>query len=157
MINQAKLRSYRTAPKYIFGFVVQRNYAHAKEVNSMNKNTRWQDEVSSETISHQEYNTFNDKGINIKITEAYKRTRFHYIFGIKRDVRHKSMLVDDENLTEFPLESVYSDVVRLKFIILVIFLSNLNNLQSFDTDIGNAYLEVIIKKKFFIISDPWFI
>ena len=81
----------------------------------------------------------------------------HYIFSIKHNVRHKSMLVDDKNLTEFPLESVYSDVVRLKCIILVIFLSNLNNLQSFDTDIGNAYLEVIIKKKVFIISDPWFI
>ena len=41
MVNQAKLRSYNTAPKYKYGFEVPRNYVHALRLDELNKNTRW--------------------------------------------------------------------------------------------------------------------
>ena len=74
MVNQAKLRSYRTAPKYMFGFQVPRNYAHAMELDSINKNTRWKDSVTLEMDSHKSYDTFHDKGKDYKIPEGYKIT-----------------------------------------------------------------------------------
>ena len=39
MVNQAKLRSYRTAPKYMFGCEVPRDYAHAEILDGQNGNT----------------------------------------------------------------------------------------------------------------------
>ena len=43
MVNQAKLRSYRSAPKYMFGFEVPRDYKHAMLLDQQNGNAKWQD------------------------------------------------------------------------------------------------------------------
>ena len=43
--NQAKLRSYRTTPKYKFGYIVPRDYKHAEELDKINKNNKWKDSV----------------------------------------------------------------------------------------------------------------
>ena len=40
-VNQAKLRSYNTAPKFKYGFEVPRDYAHALRLDKQNGNTRW--------------------------------------------------------------------------------------------------------------------
>ena len=48
----------------------------------------------------------------------------------------------DGQLTDIPLESVYSGVVSLRGIRLLIFLAELNDMEIWATDIGNAYLEV---------------
>ena len=50
-------------------------------------------------------------------------------------------------MTDTPLESVYSGVVSLKGLRLVLFLAELNGLQAWSTDIGNAYLEAKPKEK----------
>ena len=41
MVRQAKLRSYKTSPKYMFGFQIPRNYAEALKLDEQNGNTRW--------------------------------------------------------------------------------------------------------------------
>ena len=41
MVNQAKLRSYRTTPKYMFE--IPRDFKHAVELDKRNGNTKWQD------------------------------------------------------------------------------------------------------------------
>ena len=48
MANQAKLRSYRTTPKYQYGFEVPRDYDHAVRIDKQNGNTKWQDATSLE-------------------------------------------------------------------------------------------------------------
>ena len=45
LVNQAKLRSYRTTPKYKFGYIVSRDYAHAEQLDITNKNDKWKDSV----------------------------------------------------------------------------------------------------------------
>ena len=40
LINQAKLRSYRITPKYKFGYIVPRDYAHAEQLDIINKNDK---------------------------------------------------------------------------------------------------------------------
>jgi hypothetical protein len=50
-------------------------------------------------------------------------------------------MVADGHLMDIPLESVFSSVVSLRGLRIVIFLSKLNGLDLWATDIGNAYLE----------------
>ena len=145
MANQAKLRSYRYAPKYMFGFEVPRNYNHALELDKKNGNTRWQDCTKVEMEQLYEYSTFQDYGIDGKIPPGYKKIRTHLVFAVKHDGRHKARMVADGHLTDVPLDSVYSGVVSLRGLRLVLFLAELNGLDTCATDIGNAYLEAETK------------
>jgi hypothetical protein len=43
MINQAKLRSFRTSPKFKYGYEVPRDYNHAMELDKRNGNAKWAD------------------------------------------------------------------------------------------------------------------
>ena len=47
-------------------------------------------------------------------------------------------MVADGHLTDITLESVYSGVVSLRGIRIVLFLAELNCIDTFTTDIGNA-------------------
>ncbi len=60
------------------------------------------------------------------------------------------------HLTDIPLESVYSGVVSLQGLCLVLFLAELNQLETWAMDIGNAYLEAKTKEKVYIIAGPEF-
>ena len=61
------------------------------------------------------------------------------VYDVKHDGRHKSCLVAGGHLTDTPIESVYSGVVSLRSLRLVIFLAELNGLEVWGADIGNAY------------------
>ena len=78
------------------------------------------------------------------------------MYDVKHDGRHKARLVAGVHLTDVPLESVYSSVVSLKGLRLVVFLAELNGLEVWSTDIGNAYLEAQTKEKVYIIAGPEF-
>jgi len=80
----------------------------------------------------------------------------HLVFDVKHDGRHKARLVADGHLTEVPIESVYSGVVSLRGFRLVLFLAELNGLETYATDIGNAYLEAKTSEKVYIIAGPEF-
>jgi hypothetical protein len=74
------------------------------------------------------------------------------VYACKHDGRHKTRLCTNGNLTEIPVISIYSGVVSLK----VIFLAELNGLETWATNIGNAYLEAETSEKVFIIAGPKF-
>ena len=59
-------------------------------------------------------------------------------------------------MTETPVDSVYSGIVSLRSLRLVIFLAELNKLELWGADIGNAYLEAHIKEKVYIIAGKGF-
>ena len=92
-----------------------------------------------------EYSTFVDYGIYGKIPHGYKKIRTHLLFTVKHDGRHKARMVTDGHLTDVPLDNVYSGVVNLHGLRLVLFLAELNGLDTCATDIGNAYLEADTK------------
>jgi hypothetical protein len=51
LINQAKLKSYSSSPKYKYGFEVPKNYTHATHamhLDEKNKNTMWKDAADLE-------------------------------------------------------------------------------------------------------------
>ena len=53
----------------------------------------------------------------------------------------------DGHLTKEPNETVYSGVVSLRNLRLTMFLSELNGLQLWGADVGNAYLQGLTKEK----------
>jgi hypothetical protein len=79
---------------------------------------------------------------------------YHTSAKIPQDGRHKSQLVADGHLTVVSLESLYSGVVSLRGFRHVMFMAELNNLNFWVADIGNAYLESLTAEKLHIIVGP---
>ena len=63
--------------------------------------------------------------------------------------KFKARLVAYGHLVKEPTETVYSGVVSLRNLILAMLLAELNNLQLWRADIGNAYLQALIKEKLY--------
>jgi Reverse transcriptase (RNA-dependent DNA polymerase) len=156
MINQAKLKSYRRDPFWKFGVLVPRNRAQAVELDKQHGNTRWQDAEGIEMGQLLEYNMWIDKGIRVIPPNGYKKIRCHMIYDVKHDGRHKANIVAGGHMTEVNTDSVYSGVLSLRGIRLVIFLAKLNQLELWGADVGNTYLEALIKEKVYVIGGPEF-
>ena len=154
--NQAKLHSFRTKPVYMYGFQVPRNHSQAMELDAANGNTKWRDAEIVELTQIDDYDTFDDRGKDHRPPPDYKKITVHLIYAVKHDGRHKARLVAGGHLTETPIDSVYSSVISLRGIRLMAFLAELNNLEFWSTDIGNAYLESYTQEKVYIRAGPEF-
>jgi hypothetical protein len=154
MVNQAKLRLYNNAKRYKYGFQVPKNFEDAVQIDRSNGNTKWQDAVKLELDSVNSYNVFIDN--KSEIPAGHRKIRVHLVFDVKHDGRHKARLVADGHLTDVPLESVYSGVVSLRGIRILVFLAELNQLETWAMDIGNAYLEAVTSEKLYIIAGAEF-
>lgn len=157
-VKQAKLRSFRRTPKYMFGYQIPYDYKEAINLDNRNGNKRWEHATTGEMGVMGEYEVFKDHGHKDKVKppDGYKKIRVHLVFAVKHDGRHKARLVADGHLTDVPTESVYSGVVSLRGLRLVIFLGELNNLEVWAGDIGSAYLEAKTREKLYIIAGPEF-
>ena len=82
----------------------------------------------------------------------HQKIRVNLIFSVKFNGRNKARLVADGSLTPEPVENIYSGVVSLRHLRLVILLGELNSLELWGADIGNAYLEAYTHEKLFIIA-----
>ena len=85
-----------------------------------------------------------------------KKIWTHLVYSINHDERHKAGLVDDEHITNIPVESVYSGFVSLYHILLLVFISETNKMETWDTDTGNAYFEANSLDKTYIIAGTEF-
>jgi hypothetical protein len=90
-----------------------------------------------------DYHCFIDAGIYGRDSPPsdYKKIWAHLVFDVKHDGWHKARFVGGGHLTNVPTESVYSGVVSLWGVHMVTFLSELNGMELWATNIGNAYLE----------------
>ena len=158
IVKQAKLRSYNTSPVYKYGYEVPRNYQHAIRLDEQNGNHKWADATQLELDQIDEYSVFEDIGHKDKATSpaGFKRIRVHLVFDVKHDGRHKARLVANGNLTQVPLESVYSGVVSLRGFRLLLFLAELNGMETWATDVSCAYLEARTSELVYIIAGPEF-
>jgi hypothetical protein len=111
------------------------------ELDARNGNTKWRDAELVELEQIDEYQTFTDKGKGYRPDKEYKRINVHMVYARKADGRHKARLVAGGHLIDTPINSVYSSVVSLRGIQIVAFLAELNGLETWSTDVGNAYLE----------------
>ena len=88
--------------------------------------------------------------------DGFQKIRVHFVYAVKHDGRFKARLVADGHLTKDPVESIYSGVVSLRSLRMVVFLPQLNNLEIWGADVGNAYLEAYTDEKLSIIAGPEF-
>ena len=156
MANQVRLRNYRNRPRYKYGYQVPRSHEEAVFIDEKNGNRKWQDSEDLELQQLLDYDTFIDKGLGAPIPEGYKKIPCHMVYDVKHDGRHKSRLVAGGHRTDTPIESTYLGVVSLLGIRLVTFLAELNDLELWGTDIGNAYLESYTTEKVAFIAGPEF-
>lgn len=156
LANKAKLHSFRSKPVYMYGFQVPRNHTEAMELDRTNGNDFWKKAEETELRQIDEYKSFLDKGVGFKPGNDYKKIRVHLVYAVKHDGRHKARLVAGGHLTETPVDSVYSSVVSLRGIRILAFLGELNGLEVWSTNIGNAYLETYTKEKVYTIAGPEF-
>ena len=63
-------------------------------------------------------------------------------------------MVADSHLTDVPLVSIYSGVVSLHGVRTLAFLAELNGLETWSTDIGNAYFDAKTKELVYVIAGP---
>jgi len=153
--NQAKLQSFCTAPTYHFGILIPHNHKHTMELDQLHGNNLWRESEVTELDSIDEYNTFQDFGKG-KTPKRYKKIQYHIKYAVKHDLQFKACLVANGNLTETPLTSIYSSVVSLHGLRLSLFLAELNQLEVWSTDIGNAYLEAYTNEKVYVIAGDEF-
>lgn len=158
LIRQAKLRSFRTSPKYMYGYQIPSTYEEAIELDKKNGNNKWKEATELEMTQLEEYNTFKDLGTYHpdKIPQGFKKIKVHLVFAVKHDGRHKSRLVSRGDLTDAPTDSVYAGVVSLRGLRMCLFIGELNGMEAYATDIGNAYLEATTKEKVCIKAGPEF-
>ena len=79
------------------------------------------------------------------------RLSLHGISGVDHLIQHAG-----GHWTSAPVDSTYSGVVSLQGIQIVTFLAELNDLELWGTDIGNAYLESYTSKKVAFIAGAEF-
>ena len=156
MANQAKLRTFRQQPKFKFGEQVPRNHAEAMKLDALHGDTRWADSEALEVSQLHEYESFKILGYKAPTPEGYTKIRCHFVYDIKHDGRFKSRFVAGGHMTDTPAESVYSGVVSIPGIRMVTFLAELNELELWAADIGNAYLCSVTKEKVCFTAGPEF-
>jgi hypothetical protein len=123
-----------------------------------NGNNLWQQAEHDELTSIFSYEAFKDQGhkSTSKAPNDYKKITVHMVYAVKHDGRHKARLVAGGHLTDTPVDSVYSSVVSLRGVRMVTFIAQLNGLDIWCTDVGNAYLESHTQEKVYIIAGPEF-
>ena len=161
-VKQSRIRQVRASARYQHGFQVPRDYNDAMRLDKENGNTHWQDAMDLELTQIHEYKVFRDTGKakfhNGKVVtpDGFQKIRVHFVYAVKHDGRFKARLVVDGHLTKEPVESIYSGVVSLRSLRMVVFLSQLNNLEIWGADVGNAYLEAYTDEKLCIMAGPEF-
>ena len=143
-VKQSRIRQVRSPARYQHGF------------------QHWQDAMDLELSQIHEYKVLKDTGKaqfhNGKAVtpDGFQKIRVHFVYAVKHDGRFKARLVADGHLTKEPVESIYSGVVSLRSLRMVVFLSQLNDLEIWGADVGNAYLEAYTDQKLCIIAGPEF-
>ena len=161
-VKQSRIRKVRASARYQHGFQVPKDYNDAMRLDKENGNTHWQDAMDLELTQIHEYKVFKDTGKakfhNGKVVtpDGFQKIRVHFVYAVKHDGRFKARLVADGHLTKEPVESIYSGVVSLRSLRMVVFLSQLNNLEIWGADVGNAYLEAYTDEKLCIMAGPEF-
>ena len=161
-VKQSRIRQVRASARYQHGFQVPKDYNDAIRLDKENSNTHWQDAMDLELTQIHEYKVFKDTGKaqfhngKAVIPDGFQKIRVHFVYAVKHDGRFKAKLVADGHLTKEPVESIYSGVVSLRSLRMVVLLSQLNDLEIWGADVGNAYLEAYTDEKLCIIAGPEF-
>jgi len=156
MVKQVQLYTLRTATRIKFGIKIPRDHAEAMAFDKANGNSLWADAEKLELDQLYEYKTFRTRGRNGSMRKGYTRIRVQMIYDAKQCGMRKARLVAGGHLTGPSEDTYYSSGVSLKAVRIVLFLAELNGMDTCAGDIGNAYLEAYTQEKVCFIAGPEF-
>ena len=157
MVQQIHAVKSRSEPKIKFGVEVPRNYNDAMRLDRLNNNNLWTKAIKTDMDLNKEYNTYRDQRKNVFPPSGYKKVPVHFVFDVKFDLRRKARLVAGGHLTQPTFnDSPYAGIASIKSIRTCIFLAELNEMDLWVADVGNAYLEAWTKEKLYITAGPEF-
>ena len=154
-VKQSRIRQVRASARYQHGFQVPKDFNDAIRLDKENSNTHWQDEMDLELTQIHEYKVFKDTGKaqfhdgKAVTPDGFQKIRVHFVYAVKHAGKFKTRPVADGHLTKEP-------VVSLRSLRMVVFLSQLNDLEIWGADVGNAYLEAYTDPNLCIIVGPEF-
>ena len=154
-VKQSRIRQVRASARYQHGFQVPKDFNDAISLDKENSNTHWQDEMDLELTQIHEYKVFKDTGKakfhdgKAVTPDGFQKIRVHFVYAVKHAGKFKARPVADGHLTKEP-------VVSLRSLRMVVFLSQLNDLEIWGADVGNAYLEAYTDPNLCIIVGPEF-
>ena len=154
-VKQSRIHQARASARYQHGFQVPKNFNDAISLDKENSNTHWQDEMDLELTQIHEYKVFKDTGKaqfhdgKAVTPDGFQKIRVHFVYAVKHAGKFKARHVADGHLTKEP-------VVSLRSLRMVVFLSQLNDLEIWGADVGNAYLEAYTDPNLCIIVGPEF-
>ena len=94
-----------------------------------NGNTLWEDAIKLKLKQIQEYDTFRDMGVGVKMDPSYSKIKVRLVFDAKASGKCKGRLVAQGDLTQEPKEAVYPSIASLRSLRAIIFASKLNKLK----------------------------
>ena len=145
-VKQSRIHQVRASARYQHGAI---------SLDKENSNTHWQDEMDLELTQIHEYKVFKDTGKaqfhdgKAVTPDGFQKIRVHFVYAVKHAGKFKARPVADGHLTKEP-------VVSLRSLRMVVFLSQLNDLEIWGADVGNAYLEAYTDPNLCIIVGPEF-
>ena len=154
-VKQSRIHQVRASARYQHGFQVPKDFNDAISLDKENSNTHWQDEMDLEVTQIHEYKVFKDTGKaqfhdgKAVTPDGFQKIRVHFVYAVKHAGKFKARPVADGHLTKEP-------VVSLRSLRMVVFLSQLNDLEIWGADVGNAYLEAYTDPNLCIIVGPEF-
>ena len=154
-VKQSRIHQVRASARYQHGFQVPKDFNDAISLDKENSNTHWQDEMDLELTQIHEYKVFKDTGKaqfhdgKAVTPDGFQKIRVHFVYAVKHAGKFKARPVADGHLTKEP-------VVSLRSLRMVVFLSQLNDLDIWGADVGNAYLEAYTDPNLCIIVGPEF-
>ena len=86
-----------------------------------------------------------DKNTTTNAPKGHQKIRVHFVFDVKHCGKFKARLVADGHLTK-----------EWRNLRLAMFLAELNNLELWGADVGNANLQSLTREKLYIVGGPEF-
>lgn len=141
--------------RFKFGIEIPRSVAHALWLDKRNGNNLWKEAIEKELKQIFDYKTFR-RATGKDDLAQYKLIKYHIIFDVKFDLRHKARLVANGNMTDPTSEDVYSGVVAIESVWLAFAIAAINGLSVCVGDVGNAFLYARTNEKCYIIAGQEF-
>jgi len=163
-LNKRYVRAFRSAQvhaasrgdtRFKFGVQVPMTVQQAYDLDKENGNTLWNDAIEKEMIKIFEHDTFKDLGTDPKsIPHGYKRLHCHLVFDVKSDLRRKARFVAGGHRTEDPKDGIFAGIANIRAVRMAIQLAEINGLETWALDIGNANLHAKTKEKLYVVAGP---
>ena len=158
LLNTSKTNQRRNTVKIKFGMKIYLDHKNAMMFDADNLNTNWKD---SELLEQKKIYNFNPFESLVTVNKSHilpghTKIQVRIIYNYKQNDMYKARMVESGNTTGNNIDTYYYRVISLRSIITVVFLSELNNIETCTGDTSNAYMTAQTNDDILFKSKPKF-